>query len=244
MQNTTTQVIIYTDGACSGNPGPGGWAAILGTPDGTVRELGDAAKRTTNNRMEISAALEALKKTLALGMQSHPVLVCTDSRYVINGITAWIFNWQRNGWLNSQGQPVENKDLWEELAHTVQQFPRGQIKWRYVAGHAGIAGNERCDTIAVAFSKEETIYLYEGPAKDYVFDISIIPDESLSSSAGKTDKSKTYYLSAVNGQVFRDKEWKQCEARVKGVRGAKFKKCTSPEEEKTLLRQWGIVERS
>ena len=139
-----TLVHIYTDGACSGNPGPGGWGALIraGVHE---KELSGGAPHTTNNKMELTAAIEALK---ALTKPCHVVLH-TDSQYVMKGITEWITGWKRKGWKNSQGKPVENRDLWEALDAATKPH---SIKWVWVKGHAGHKDNERVDQLAVAAS--------------------------------------------------------------------------------------------
>jgi ribonuclease HI len=134
------EVVIYTDGACSGNPGPGGWGAILQYGD-TEKELFGGDPATTNNRMELMAAiqaLEALKRPTA-------VTLYTDSKYVHDGITKWINGWQRNGWKTSAKQPVKNGDLWQRL---VKARDGHDVTWKWVKGHAGDPGNERADELA------------------------------------------------------------------------------------------------
>jgi ribonuclease HI len=134
-------VEIYTDGACSGNPGPGGWGALLRW-GGREREIwGDDPGPTTNNRMELMAAIQALE------MLSRPVLVKlhTDSSYLRNGIMSWMSNWQRNGWLTADRKPVKNADLWRRLFDATQAH---EVEWVWVKGHAGDAGNERADALA------------------------------------------------------------------------------------------------
>jgi ribonuclease HI len=136
----TAVVEIYTDGACRGNPGPGGWAALL-LYDGRERELSGAERLTTNNRMELTAvirALEALKRPVEARL-------FTDSEYVRRGVTEWLPRWKARGWRTAAGKPVKNQDLWEEL-HELSAAHR--IEWRWVPGHAGIAGNERVDRLA------------------------------------------------------------------------------------------------
>ena len=140
-----TSVTIYSDGACSGNPGPGGWAARLKYPDGRIRELGGAAKHTTNNRMELYAAIQGLKTAGDLSA----ITVVTDSEYLRRGITEWIHNWKRRGWMTAAKKPVLNQDLWREL----DQLNTPRIKWEYTRGHAGDPDNERCDEIAQGFSR-------------------------------------------------------------------------------------------
>ena len=134
------QVEIYTDGACKGNPGPGGWGAVL-RMGGHEKELSGHAPATTNNRMELSAVIEALN---ALKSPCE-VALHTDSRYVIDGITKWIFGWQKNGWKNAAKQPVVNIDLWQALLIAIKPH---KISWHWVKGHAGHPENERADKLA------------------------------------------------------------------------------------------------
>ncbi|TVQ29663.1 MAG: ribonuclease HI [Geminicoccaceae bacterium] len=138
-------VEIHTDGACSGNPGPGGWGAVLRW-GGHEKELSGGEALTTNNRMELMAAIASLE---ALKRPSHVVL-WTDSNYLRQGITNWINAWKRNGWTNSQRQPVKNRDLWERLDAARGQH---QIDWRWLKGHAGHPLNERADELARAAVK-------------------------------------------------------------------------------------------
>ncbi len=133
-------VDIFTDGACKGNPGPGGWGALLRW-HGKERELCGGTSETTNNRMELTAVIESLN---ALKRPMH-VRVHTDSTYVQQGITKWIFAWQKNGWRTSAKEPVKNADLWQSLDAARQ---RHQVEWRWVKGHAGHEGNERADELA------------------------------------------------------------------------------------------------
>jgi ribonuclease HI len=135
-----TEVVIYTDGACSGNPGPGGWGVVLRW-NGTQKELHGGDAQTTNNRMELMAAIQALE---ALNRPSQ-VQLHTDSTYLLNGITKWIAAWQRNGWRTSARKPVKNEDLWRRL---VEAMNGHEVSWRWVKGHAGEEGNERADALA------------------------------------------------------------------------------------------------
>jgi ribonuclease HI len=135
-----TEVVIYTDGACSGNPGPGGWGVVL-CWNGTVKELHGGDPQTTNNRMELTAAIQALE---ALKRPSR-VRLYTDSRYLLDGITKWMAGWQRNGWRTTARRPVKNEDLWRRL---VQAMNGHEISWLWVKGHAGDEGNERADALA------------------------------------------------------------------------------------------------
>jgi len=133
-------VEIFCDGACSGNPGPGGYGAIL-RYGGHEKEIRGGARETTNNRMELSAAIEALR----LLTRPCAVTVTTDSQYLVKGITEWIAGWRRNGWRNSKKEPVLNRDLWEQLLVVTEKH---SIQWKWVRGHAGHAENERCDQLA------------------------------------------------------------------------------------------------
>ncbi|MDR2244293.1 MAG: ribonuclease HI [Burkholderiales bacterium] len=136
----TRIVEIYTDGACSGNPGPGGWGALLIFGD-VRRELFGGAAHTTNNRMELTAVIEAL----AALTRPCDVRLYTDSVYVKNGIEQWIHNWKKNGWKTANKKPVKNDDLWQTLDH---EAARHRIEWYWVKGHAGHPGNERADALA------------------------------------------------------------------------------------------------
>ena len=134
------EITIHTDGACSGNPGPGGWGAVLNCA-GVVQEISGGEPHTTNNRMEMMVAIASLR-TLK---EPCAVAIYTDSQYVKNGITQWIIGWQKNGWKNAQKQPVKNADLWQEL---LIETKRHTVSWHWVRGHDGDAGNERADTLA------------------------------------------------------------------------------------------------
>jgi len=134
-------ITIYTDGACSGNPGPGGWGAWLQSGD-HEKELFGGEPETTNNRMELMAAIKALE---ALKRKPSTVELYTDSVYVRDGITKWIHNWKKNGWRTAAKKPVKNDDLWKELDTQISQH---NISWHWVKGHAGIEGNEKADALA------------------------------------------------------------------------------------------------
>jgi ribonuclease HI len=147
---------IYTDGACSGNPGPGGWGTVIYFANGSVHELGGAESQTTNNRMEMQAAIAALQ-FLAEFKQTETVLLYTDSEYVKNGITQWIRGWKKKNWKTSTGKPVLNQDLWRILDQLNADIGASlPLAWKYVRGHTGNIGNERCDAIARAFSLGKT----------------------------------------------------------------------------------------
>lgn len=241
-------VLIFTDGACTGNPGPGGWGSIVALPNGTVRELGGGDSQTTNNRMEMTAALRALASLDAL--DGAPIVIYTDSSYLIKGITQWIWGWRNKGWKNAEGGDVANREIWEELLRQVMRLKPSTIDWRYVRGHAGFAGNERCDEIAVSFSKNKPDRLYNGDRAGYFVDLTHLPsgeDIAVSKSSGSKPASKSggsgggpvTYLSYYAGIVKRHRTWADCEKVVKG-RNAKFKKAKSSDEEREILRSWGL----
>ena len=237
----TKPVVIFTDGACSGNPGPGGWGAILISPLGKVRELGGGARQTTNNRMEMTGVLEALRSLSQVKtLSTKQIRVYTDSIYVIKGISQWIYGWRRNGWKNSAGEDVSNREIWEALDSLIREFGF-QVEWLYVPGHMGYPGNERCDEIAVAFAKGYEVHLFVGARGDYSVDVDHLPPPAaLPDPERKVKKGPPVYLSFVDGKLHRDKDWKSCEARVKGRHGVKYKKVESPEEEASVLAAWGV----
>ncbi|AFY39720.1 Ribonuclease H [[Leptolyngbya] sp. PCC 7376] len=139
---------IYTDGGCINNPGSGGWGVVIQYQNGSVSELGDHEAQTTNNRMEMQAAIEALKQ-FRDSDQREPIQLLTDSKYVIDGITKWIKGWKRKGWKKSSGAPVLNKDLWQEM----DKLNHPAVQWTHVKGHSGEPGNERADAIANSFAR-------------------------------------------------------------------------------------------
>jgi ribonuclease HI len=133
-------VEIYTDGACSGNPGPGGWGALMNF-EGITKELWDGENPTTNNRMEMMAVIQSLESL------KHPVKITlyTDSKYVLDGITKWIIGWKKNGWRDASNEPVKNSDLWQRLDQATKPHT---IEWVWIKGHSGNPGNERADELA------------------------------------------------------------------------------------------------
>lgn len=236
--------IVFTDGAAKGNPGPGGWGAIVVTPEGDVAELGGGSPHTTNNRMELSGVIAALEQ--AAGHPS-PVAIYTDSTYVIQGITQWVWGWRKRGWKTAQGSEVLNRDYWERLSALVSARGPGGVDWRWVRGHVGTPGNERVDQIATSFALQRPAPLYRGPIEGYALDIRRVPDETsvpkrsaASSPTGQPKAAAHSYVSVVDGVPMRHATWAECERRVKGRSGARFKKSTSAADETVILRQWGV----
>lgn len=232
-------ISIFTDGACSGNPGPGGWGAIIVSRDGKVVELAGREEPTTNNRMELGGVIASLR---AIAGMPGVAVVHSDSTYVIEGITKWILGWKRRGWTNAAGEPVKNEDLWRALDAAVAARGRGGVQWRWVKGHSGHDANERCDVIAVALAKRQPVELYEGPLLEYPYG-SLLPSAAKEipkrPKAKAADTRPVSYLSYLDGRLESHDTWAQCEARVKG-RPAKFKKVRSESEAAEARKSWGL----
>ncbi len=241
-------ITIFTDGSSRGNPGPGGWGSVIvqsgsaySTADTVVTELGGYEKMTTNNRMELTACMLGLSYVKG---HLQKVTVFTDSSYVINGITKWIDGWKRNGWLTKTKDEVLNRDLWEKL----DDVANGQkVEWKYVGGHIGIVGNERCDHIATDFADGVDVKLFNGPLGTYdlpnILDISF---DDMRVAAKKSDSSrsraKAYsYVSSLDGMIETHHTWADCEKRVKGKKGARFKKSLDPIDEKQIIAEFGTL---
>lgn len=242
VENTERDFIrIFSDGACSGNPGPGGWGAIVLFQNNQVQELGGREASTTNNRMEMMAALESLR---LVADQNLPVHFYTDSTYLIRGITQWIWGWKKRGWKTADGGDVSNRDIWEELSEVIRsRGAKAKIDWHYTRGHIGNPGNERCDRIAVAFSRNESVRLFQGPYNLYSVNLNELPaDTSLPEmkAPGEKKEAAFSYLSNIGGLVYRHKDWPSCQKRVSGQSGAKFKKAKSANDELEILRSWGL----
>jgi ribonuclease HI len=242
--DTSLPIIVFTDGAAKGNPGPGGWGAIVVTPDRRVTELGGGSPHTTNNRMELSGAIAALQHVVN---QPGRVTIYTDSTYLIQGITQWVWGWRRRGWKTAQGGDVLNRELWEQLSSLISARARGDVDWHWVRGHIGTPGNERADQISVAFASQQSADLYAGSLDDYALPILQLPDDTSlpkrpagSESVAKTKVAAFSYLSVVDGVAMRHITWAECEQRVKGQSGARFKKATSAADEAAILSGWGI----
>jgi ribonuclease HI len=140
-------ISIHTDGACSKNPGPGGWGVVIHFSDGSTKELGGGIRETTNNQMELQGAIAALE-FLSTHKQSTPVDLYTDSKYVLDGITKWIKGWKKNGWKTKDNKPVKNQEFWQQL----DPLNTSNIRWHWVEGHSGDPDNERCDAIARSYT--------------------------------------------------------------------------------------------
>ncbi|MBY0538065.1 ribonuclease HI [Patescibacteria group bacterium] len=230
-------VTIFTDGAAKGNPGRGGYGVVISDGE-TITELGGHKARTTNNEMELKAVVEAL--TFMSG-KTNAASIYTDSKYVVEGATGWIFGWMNNGWQTKAKTDVINKELWQDLAKLLKQVT---VDWHKVPGHVGIIGNERADVIASTFASAGTFELYAGPKSTYGHAIENTQyDESKAkdrSDARKRSAQKAYsYVSAVDGVVKIHQTWAECEARVKGKSGVRFKKSLDAGNEREIVKEFG-----
>ena len=233
-------IIIYTDGSSLGNPGPGGYGCIIVfQSDNSVIELGGYELKTTNNKMELTAILTALS-TLKKNNVSPDIeiVIHTDSSYAINGITKWMFGWMKNNWITSTKTPVLNEELWKQFPPLTTYFKK--LSFIHVRGHAGVWGNERCDTIATSFSRKTSIELFNGKLSDY--DQEILSTKQNTTVEKKKSKTKSTekayaYVSLLNGKVEIHSTWEQCKARVHG-KPAKYQKVFSKTEETQLIKKW------
>lgn len=227
---------IFSDGGCIGNPGPGGWGAIV-VREGAYEELGGADPATTNNRMEMTAAIKGLEHT----RPGEMVRVVTDSRYVVDGASKWIWGWKKRGWVKSDGGPVLNRDLWERIDALSAER---KVAWEHVRGHSGHPENERCDEIANSFARGETPLLKTGDGS-WIASCAKPPARPGGAKTGKTASpaggekySSPLYLSVVDGDVREHGSWTECEARIKGVKGSRCRKVLSREEHIAALAEW------
>ncbi len=270
------RVLIFADGASRGNPGRGGHGTVVvsglaenfNSNSGAleIKELGGRGNMTTNNKMELSAVIEGLRYCGKIGLdnQNTEFSIYTDSKYVMNGAEGWIFGWKKNGWKTKAGEEVKNQELWEDLSDLMQGK---KIDWVLLPGHAGVAGNERCDQIATLFADNisEEISgnpkLFEGSFEKYgeiksgeiaidtskLLDVFYNPslikmakDEKNASGTKKSGSSaKAFsYVSKVDGKIYIDKNWSDCEKRVKGTKGALYKKSVSLNDQENISRDF------
>lgn len=222
-------VTIYCDGSSIGNPGPGGWGAVI-TSGMNIKELGGFDAKTTNNRMELTAAIEALRKL----PKTTTATLHTDSRYVIHGITKWVHGWSKNGWQTKEKKDVLNKDLWQMLE---KENAKHAVAWEHVRGHSGVRQNERADMIANGYARKENVKLFAGTEKEYEEFLKGMPKARVVSSSSSRKGTAYSYVSVIGGKVTIDKTWVECEKHVKG-KSAKYKKVFSKEEETKLVNEW------
>ena len=232
----SSKFIIVSDGACSKNPGPGGWASIVVYPNETVQEFGGGDPETTNNRMELKGFYYGLEEVYDVRNKfpnTRILRAISDSKYVLDGASSFVDRWEKNGWKTVAGGEVKNQDLWEKVAKSQKLLKESgfRIEYELVKGHTGHEGNERCDQIAVKFTHEEPIELYKGPLANYSVSMAPAP-------AGKA--FSTCYLSYVDGVLNRYKTWDECKLAVEGKSGAKYKKVKNAVEERDTLALWKV----
>lgn len=157
------EILIFTDGSARGNPGPGGWGAIV-IADGKARELGGSDAHTTNNKMELMGAIGALEFVKKEYSDAKNIKIFSDSEYVVKGMTEWLPNWKKNNWRTAARKPVLNQEFWQALSTLSDDF---KIEWRNVLGHSGHDANERCDAIATSFADGAPVPLFDGDIKKY-----------------------------------------------------------------------------
>ncbi len=233
-------ITIFTDGSSRGNPGSGGWGAVIVDKiENKIVEFGGREDNTTNNRMELTASIEGLLyiSSYIKANSDHNMIINTDSSYVINGITKWINGWKRNGWITKTEEEVMNKDLWQKLLRATEGK---DIQWNYVGGHAGIVGNERCDEIATQYAdkvSEKEINLYKGSFENYsiknILDLTQVVEKVSKKSHSKAQAYS--YISKVDGKIEIHKTWAECEARVKGKSNTRYRKAISKENESQII---------
>ena len=233
------EIVVYTDGASRGNPGPGGWAAVI-FAGGFVMEVAGSEKKATNNQMELQAVYEVLTDKAALAAK-EPIVIHSDSAYVVNGLTSWVWAWEKKGWITTQKTPVENSDLWKKLLVLLKKYG-DRLTLSKVSGHSGELYNERCDELAVAYALGKKPELFKGKVNDYE---KFLEGAGTVVKQGRAKKPKNSgpaysYVSLVNGKVHVDTTWADCEKRVKGKKGAKYKKVFSKEEETELIQDYTL----
>jgi ribonuclease HI len=236
MKSKSNLWIAYTDGAASGNPGPGGWGFLLVSPGGAVLERSGGNPATTSNRMELAAAAEAAD-TVRIRDPKGSLVIRTDSKYVCDGFEKGLARWPKSGWKTIAGTPVQHQDLWEILLEL-----RERVRFEKIPGHAGYAPNERVDALAVAASQGRSA------DREWTADQSYsIPREVLLGDIPRESLKKwgsPIYLSLMGGKLERHSTWAECEKRVKGQGAAKFKKVQTDAEEARTLELWGVSDSS
>lgn len=232
--------LMFSDGACSGNPGVGAWAFVAiqlaeNLSESEVYEATDYSEQTTNNRMELTAVINAIQWLAKRDFEK--AAIWTDSKYVQEGLSRWMYGWDRNNWVTQEGSPVSNQDLWKDalqLERTLGAIWK-KIKLEKLPGHHGILGNERCDKLARECISKHFAETYKGPLSGHPFGMDMLKTGAIKPQ-GLGD---FWYISLISGKANRHKTWPECEAFVKNQKGAKFKKVYSIQEETLILKQWG-----
>ncbi len=233
-----TKATIFSDGSSRGNPGPGGWGAIVAlfgeaqTNPLRIIELGGREENTTNNRMELTGALEAVRLVESLGVRK--TVVHTDSSYLVNSLTKWVHGWVKNDWQTKDNKHVLNRDILECF---YDLFSLIEMDFKQIPGHSGIAPNERCDEIATSFADKKDVPLFDGPFDTYTVSLALhtsgVGHTNTKEKPSKTAKAHSY-VSEINGVIQVHKTWSECKARVEGKK-ARFKKSVSKEDEERII---------
>lgn len=255
-------IIIFTDGSSRGNPGRGGYGVVAIYPNAhgemCVDELGGREDLTTNNRMELKAVIEGVKNFVgyysALEIGQYTFNFYVDSKYVLQGATAWIHGWKKNNWTTTGGkEDVKNRDLWEEL-DALMTTHKIRSKWNLIEGHAGIFGNERCDVIATTYADDtnavQNFKLYTGSLSAYqateegrdILNLDAVNQDAKDKLKARKKSGSSAaafsYVSMIDGDIQTHATWKECEARVKGKSKARFKKAISKSDEEDIIRDF------
>jgi ribonuclease HI len=252
------EIVIFTDGSSRGNPGRGGYGVVAIYPNAhgemQVDELGGREDLTTNNRMELKAVIEGIKNFVgyysSTEIREYTFNFYVDSKYVLQGATAWIYGWKKNNWVTAGKEEVKNRDLWEEF-DTLVRTHGIRSKWNLIEGHAGIFGNERCDVIATAYADDKNAQknfkLYTGSLSAYqateegkdilnLYAVNQDAKDKLKARKKSGSSAPAYsYISMVDGDIRTHATWKECEARVKGKSKARFKKSASKSDEGSII---------
>lgn len=254
MKNNSTKIIVFTDGASRGNPGPAGYGAIIvyPYPIGSIKEedkkkikvieIGGGFDVSTNNRMEMSAVLKTFQTVIDRDIKGD-IEIYTDSKYVHDGMIGWIYAWEKNNWKTAGGDDVQNQDIWKELLKFAFSFRLDRsVNYVKVDGHSGVFGNERADKIATGFADGNRVQLFTGSLANYekLIGGSLFKNDGSLSIEGETKGAKDYviYLSYVDGELKEHDTWESCKNAVTGIKGAKFKKVTNDEEKEKQINAW------
>ncbi len=233
---------VFIDGSSLGNPGPGGWGALLiAREENQIAEIGGSKKNSTNNEMELEALVQSLS---FLRGNSGNILFFSDSRYLVQAMSIWLDGWRKNGWRRKDGKEIKNLSLWKKISSLLEERGKNTVFFIHIPSHVGIFGNERVDKIAQSFAKGESIELYQGTFKKYPFrDKLLLPSleeiyTKKSQKRRRKDKQKCYYLSFQNGKVTRYENWEECKKHVLGKKGIRYKKICSKEEREDFLKSF------
>ena len=238
-------IVVFTDGSSRGNPGPGGWGAIIASKN-YVYELSGANAETTNNRMELEAVLASLRFLFEAKQHDNLIIIHSDSQYFKKGFESWMYGWQARGWVTAARQPVANQDQWQELLELQSIFT--DIKVVYVRGHVGTPGNEQADKLATEAADKGLGIKKRYLKKTYSVSLSVpsinnLDGSKLNKSEGANKKKrktgKAYgYLSLINGVVADHKTWDECQSAVKGKSKVKYRRVDSKAERDQVVADW------